>query len=235
MSLPKYCIVEGRRPEGLLPPPAGRGSILGRYLASAAYLEAASAVAFARLARELEFHRAPLSLVVACERAREVELRHARSLGRLAQEHGGTPVTPEPKTVRVRPLVNVALDNIIEGFVRETYGAAGASFRARTAGDVRIREVMEGIAEDERELAELAFEIALWLQGAIDPIEGVWVEDAMRHAATALARELDVEVEPELTERAGVPGRGDALAIWSGLSKRVWHGLSERVWSSAAA
>jgi hypothetical protein len=59
------------------------------------------------------------------------------------------------------------------------------------------------------------------------------VENTMRHAVVALVGELDIEVSPELCARAGVPGRQDALAIWSGLSKRVWHGQAELVWSSA--
>ena len=68
----------------------------------------------------------------------------------------------------------------------------------------------------------------------IDPVEGAWVENALRHAAHDLAEELDVEVDAQLCEIAGVPSRGDALAIWSGLSKRVWHSMLERVWSAAA-
>jgi hypothetical protein len=240
MRLSKYCIVEGRRPEGLVLPArsssgASGGSLLGEYLAHAAFLDAASAVAFARLGHELALHGAPDRLVNGCERARLAELRHARSLGRLAERHGARPAMPKPRGVgAVRPLVDIALENIVEGFVRGTYGAAAARFRARAATDPELRSAMESIAEDECTHAELAFAIATWLQAEIDPVEGVWVEDALRHAVVALARELDVEVAAELSTSAGVPPRRDALAIWSGLSHRVWHGLSERLWSAAA-
>ena len=134
----------------------------------------------------------------------------------------------------VDPYVMNLLENIVEGFVRETYGAAVARFRARSANDSQIRRVMEEIAADEYMHAQLAFEVATWLQAAIDPVEGAWVENAMRHAVIALARELDVEVEAELSTVVGIPARRDALAIWSGLSHRVWHGISERVWNAAA-
>jgi hypothetical protein len=216
-----------------MPQPVPGASILGDYFGRAAYLEAASAVAFARLGRELELNGAPTELVVACERARVAELRHARSLGRLAQQHGGTPVTPRPQTVRIRGLVDVAVENIVEGFVRQTYGATVAAFRARSAGDFQIRRAMDEIAQDEYVHAELALDIAIWLQTAIDPLEAAFVENALRHAVVSLAHELDVEVEEELCTRAGVPPRRDALVIWSGLSKRVWHGISERVWNAA--
>ncbi|MDF2694014.1 MAG: putative lipoprotein, partial [Labilithrix sp.] len=184
------------------------------------------------LGRELELHGAPDRLVERCALARTAELRHARALGRLAERHGVLPPAPAVPRIRVRSLVDLALVNIVEGFVRTTYGAAAAQLRARTA-EIGIRNVMDEIAGDELVHAELAFDIAVWLQAEIDPVEGVWVEDALRHQVVALARELDVEVAPELCEVAGVPTRREALAIWSNLSKSVWHGLSERVWDAS--
>jgi hypothetical protein len=231
MNLPIYNIVEGRRPEGLTMPSAKEGSVLGSYLAQAAYLDAASALAFERLARELAAHGAPDALVTACEQAHVTELRHAAKLGRLAGAFGVEAAMPERTPLGVRPLLDVAIENAVEGVVRQTYGAAAARFRARTAGDADIRRVMETIAADEHEHAELAFEIAAWLHGVLDPIEQVLVEDTTRHAARTLARELDVEPDAELRTAIGVPTRLDALTIWRGLSHRVWHGLSERVWS----
>lgn len=234
VRLPNSFIVEGRRPAGMMLPESTPGaSIVGDYFARAAYLEAASSVAFTRLGRELEAHGAPDELVDACRSARLAEQRHARSFGRLAQQHGARPVTPKAQTVRIRPLVDVALENIVEGFVRQTYGAAVARFRARSASDFHVRRVMEEIAQDEYVHAELAFDVAIWLQSAIDPLEAAFVEDTLRHAVVALAEELDVEVDAELCARAGVPSRRDALMIWSGLAKRVWQGISERVWSAA--
>ncbi len=238
MHLPLYRIVEGRRPVGLEKPESAEsatssGRVLGSYFAEAAYLEAASAVAYARLGRELELHGAPDRLVEGCGHARVAELRHARLLGRLAERFGVHPMTPESERLPVRSLVDIALVNIVEGFVRTTYGATAAQFRARSAEDADIRDVMEEIARDEVAHSELAFTIAVWLQAEIDPVEGVWVESAMRQAVVSLARELDVEVAPELTEIAGVPSRIDALEMWSTLSKRVWHGLADRVWNAA--
>lgn len=234
MNEPVYSIVEGRRPQTWARPAPKQGCVLGVYFAEAAYCEAASAVAFERLAYELAAYDAPEELVEACERARVNELRHAARLARVAEAFGVEATMPRRTQLPIRPLVDIAMENAVEGVVRQTYGAAAASFRARTAEDPDLRALMASIARDEHEHAELAFEIARWLQGAIDPIEGALVEDAMRHAARRLARELDVDPDPVLCAEAGVPGRLDALAIWSGLSHRVWHGLSERVWDAAA-
>ncbi len=235
MHLADYAIVEGRRPAGLITPafpPAS--SVTGDYLARLAFVHAGSAIAFSRLARELDAHGAPEPLVVACEDAKEAELRHARSLGRLAREHGGTPVAPARQTVRMRGLVDLAIENIVEGCVRETFGVEVARRRARDAEDHGIRRVMQEIEGDQEARVELAFDIATWLQSVVDPLEGIWVESAMRHAARSLARELDVDVSEELSLRAGVPSRLDALSIWSTFSKTVWRRDAERVWSVAA-
>jgi hypothetical protein len=234
MRLPHYSIVEGRRPAGLVTPASTPGaSVLGDYFGRAAYLETASAFAFARLGRELEENAAPARLVEACERARLAELSHARGMARLAAAHGVTALMPTEPPRDSRRLTEIAVENIVEGFVRQTYGAAVARLRARSATDFQTRRLMEDIAHDELAHAELALEIAIWLQGVVDPLEAAFVENALRHAVVSLAHELDVDVDPELCSQVGVPSRNEALVIWSGLSKRVWAGASEQVWRAA--
>jgi hypothetical protein len=235
-----YHIVEGRRPEGLVMPASTPNTVLGDYFARAAYLDAASASAFLRLASELETHGAPGRMVDECHRAHLTELRHAAALGTLAEHYRVAVMAPEAREFSVRPLVAVALENIVEGFVRETFGTVVARCRARSAGNARIRQVMKKIAPEERGHAQLAFEIATWLQNVLTRVECVWVENAMRHAVRSLAHEIDVDTDIDLSWQVGVPSRDDALAIWSGLSQRVWHRSSdrdsarERVWNAAA-
>lgn len=234
MHVKTYCIVEGRRPAGL-PRPDGRlVPVLGAYLAQAAHLDAASAFAHERLARELDAHGAPRWMLEACDRAGVAEQAHAAAFARLAERRGVVATAPAVPDLSVRALLEVAIENAVEGLVRQTCGAALARFRARNAADPELRRVMAVVAEDEHEHAELAFAIATWLHAALDPVERVLVEDAMRHAATSLAAELDVDPEPVLCDQAGVPDRLDALAIWSGLSHRVWHGIAADVWNVAA-
>jgi hypothetical protein len=234
MHVKTYCIVEGRRPAGFTGPDPRLVPVLGAYLAQAAHLDAASAFAHERLARELDAHGAPRGLLERCDRAGVAELRHARAFAQLAERRGVVARAPALPDMRIRALLDVALENAVEGVVRQTCGAAIARYRAHHAADPEVRRVMASVAEDEREHAELAFAVARWLHEVLDPVERVLVEDAMRHAVTALASELDVDPEPVLCARAGVPDRLDALAIWSGLSHRVWHGIAAEVWSAAA-
>lgn len=238
----KYCIIEGRRPSGLVFRAVhGSSEGLGRYFAEIAYRKAASSVAFAELASELEAHGAPEALIEACERAGVAELRHHRSLTRLALERGARALEDEARalldrgatsTLTPRPLIDIALENIVEGFVRQTFGATVAKFRAQNARDPKLRAIMITIARDEERHAELALDLAMWLHSKLDPVEGAWVEDAMQHAARTLVREMDSDdVDPILRSEAGLPSRAASLVIWSGLSKRVWHGLAERLFA----
>ncbi|WP_146648779.1 hypothetical protein [Labilithrix luteola] len=229
MNLPLYRIVEGRRLEGLPPPKAVFTSAIGRYFARSAYHQAASALAFDRLRRELDAYGSPGGLLERCEQARARELMHSALFAELAEQFA-TPVTMPARAptecLAVRPLVDVAIDNAVEGVVRSTFGAAVARYRATHAEDPEIRRVMEIIAEDEQVHAELAHDIASWLHDATDAstsIEGILVEDSIRHAARALAQELDMDPDPSLCTQAGIPSRLDALTIWSRLSHRVWH------------
>jgi hypothetical protein len=224
-----YRIVEGRRPEGLTDPEPDSESVLGDYFARAAYLQSGSANAFARLGRELENHGAPSHLVEGCDRARAAELRHADACASLADDYGAIAITlQEEHEFLVRPLVAVALEDVVEGFVRVTYGAVVARCRARSAGNPRLRRVMRDIAVDERGHAQLASQITSWLNGAMDETEVAWIDRAMRHAVASLLHEIDVERHVDLSWQLGLPSRRDAVAIWSGLSQRIWQPCSTR-------
>lgn len=236
MTLSEYCIIEGRRTAGfLLEEPGPGGAALGAHLAHLASARAASALAYARLARELDHHAGPEELEQACWAASEADRGLARTLGAPARRYGGRPVAPRRETVRVRSLAEIATDNIVEGCVRETYGAAVAGLRARAAADPELRAIMERIAAASAMRSALAFDLARWLHTVIDPIEAALVEDTLRHAVRRLAYELDVEPARELVERAGVPDRRTAIGLWCALGKTVWRTETERVWAASAA
>jgi hypothetical protein len=209
-------------------PSRAEPSAIGDYLSRAAYLDAASSSAFERLSRELESHGAPACLVDECERARCVELCHAQRLGELAEHYGVTTATPPPAELSVRPLVAVALENVVEGVVRETYGAVVATVRGRSAGNAQVRKVMREIAHDEQAHARLAIDIATWFSLHMTDIENVWADNALRHASRALSREVDVEIAADLSWEVGVPSRCDALGICAGLSRRIWDTSQKR-------
>ena len=88
------CIV-GRRPAGLRPSRSRSATApIASYLSNAARLEAASVHAFHRLARELQLHGAPRSLVQSARRAARDEVRHTKVTIRLASSFGANQFDP---------------------------------------------------------------------------------------------------------------------------------------------
>ncbi|WP_257457009.1 hypothetical protein [Archangium lipolyticum] len=217
-------LCEGRRPEGLLSDGSvdGRVSALGALFASMAHLEAASVPAFERLARELEAQGAPARLVRAARRAAADEVRHARAMGTLAERHGAPVPAVEVEPFQPRSLERLALENAVEGCVRETFGALLAGWQARCAGDARVRQSLAHIAPDELRHAELSWEIDAWVLSRLDEAARRRIHEARREALRTLQREVEESVEQEeLVRLAGLPSREDARKLVQGLSEWV--------------
>jgi hypothetical protein len=157
----------GRRPAGLLPSPPGSGTALGAHFAEMARLEAAAVDAFHHLRRELIAHRAPRRMVKAAERAARDEIRHARMTRALAKRYGGGVVAPRVELRPVRSLEAIAMENAVEGCLREAFGALVAHWQASAAADPVIRAAMARIARDETRHAALAFEVDSWVRGRL--------------------------------------------------------------------
>jgi len=211
---PALCMT-GRRPEGLRPAAAPQcaASRLGAYFSAAAQLEAASVIAFERLARELERHGAPAELVDDARRSALDEIRHTRSMAALSARFGGVARPPSIEPAHERPRFAMALENAVEGCVRETYGALVAHHQALAAHDPEVRAALTVIAEDESRHAELSWRIARWLEPTLG--EG---EQAALHAARAAAlAELVATRDPGLSaselRTLGMPSAEVALAL----------------------
>lgn len=214
--------INGRRPEGLVRAAKRCSNAVGAYFAECAHLEAASVVAFERLARELRAHGAPASLVEAAERARGDEVRHARTTAALARRYGGE---PEPVVVEdrdVRSLFEIALENAVEGCVRETFGALVAMHQNRRAGDPRVARAMRGIADDETRHAALSWDVAEWVDTRLTADERRRLAAARAEASESLRRELEAAIAPELTSRAGVPTATQAIALFDAIAPTLW-------------
>jgi hypothetical protein len=176
----------GRRPPGLRSPSlAGAG--LAHELVRMAHLEAASVPAFAQLAAELAAHRAPERLIAGARRARADEERHARVVGELARAAGARPWPLDVAPTPLRPLVEVARENAVEGCVRETAGAVVAARQARAFADPRLRRIFAAIAADERRHANLAWAVDDWARPRLSPAERRAVDAARAAAVRDLA------------------------------------------------
>jgi hypothetical protein len=186
----------GRRPDGLK-----EGACDGTF-AEMARLEAASVHAFRRLRAELAHHGAPRSILRACSRAARDEVRHARTTRALARRRGQETSAPIVGPMRARSLEALALENAVEGCVRETWGAFQATRTAHAHAELDVRAAMKRIARDETRHAALAWTLAAWLEPRLDAA----ARERVRAARDAEARTI--------AARSDAAERAAAAALW---------------------
>ncbi|WP_394829166.1 ferritin-like domain-containing protein [Pendulispora albinea] len=219
-----YCI--GRRPEGLeiAVPSDSTYSPVGRYFAEVAHLEAASVIAFRALERELTHHGAPRSLRRRAARAARDEMRHAAMTARIAKRYGATaPTTPVVASRKTRSLEAMAIENAVEGCVRETFGALVATYQAERAGDAVIAAAMRIIARDETRHAGLAWEVAAWLDEKLSPKARARVAHARAAAICEMLEDAHLPVAAELTARAGQPPPRESARMAAELARAMYR------------
>ncbi|MBX3231010.1 MAG: ferritin-like domain-containing protein [Labilithrix sp.] len=212
--------IEGRRPAGLRPTGSPWLSAVGPCLAEIAYMEAAAVHAFADLAARLRELGAPRALIERAEEARRDEVRHAALARELAARHGGEVKTPVvAHAAAPGDALAFAIENAVEGCVREAFGAVVSAFQAANAADPRIRTAFASIARDEARHAELAFAIDGWLAARLDAAARRAVAVAMDDAWDALAAELAELAEPaeEVRRVAGYPTLVEQCALLAAL------------------
>lgn len=216
------CGQAGRRPEGLATIDVKAATAAARMFAEQAALEAASVVAFERLAAELRAFGAPEDLAVACERAAREEEVHAALVSDLAARFGAAAPLPKIAPPRARALVDFAIENAVEGLVNETYAAALAVHQARTARDPVVRAVMRRIAVDELSHADLSRRIDRWLFERLTAEESARVRDALREAASLLEARAVATLDAPAANDVGLPDGAAALRLVRELDARVW-------------
>jgi len=216
------CVI-GRRPVGLR---ASDGVVctdaLGRHFASAAHLEAASIKAFLRLREELALHGAQAALRDAALVSALEEVLHADVSTRLARRFGAEPPRPEVAELPLRSLFEVALDNAVEGCVRETFGALVGHYQALHARDTQVREAMTRIAEDETRHAGLAWDIDRWAREQLPAAERAALREAQREAVVTLREEVALPLDSALVTEAGMPTPEVAASLVATLEQELW-------------
>lgn len=216
-------VCSGRRPEGLQEVDRAHVNALADWFARAAELEAASVHAFEILRDELTHHGAPKRLLRACDRARRDEVRHTTMMAKLARRFGAEPKSPLVERRPIRSLRAIAIENAVEGCVRETYGALEAAVSAARATDRVVARTMKVIARDEARHAELSWEILAWSRSRLSPADRAAVEDAMRAEAAGLEADLTRGNAPVLEQVAGLPSPLQARAALAALHDTLWR------------
>jgi hypothetical protein len=215
----------GRRPDyfaslGFGAPPAGRE--VGTHFARVALLEAGSVEAFRRLRDELVAHRAPRSLVRAASRAIRDERRHVRQTAALAGRFGEQPIAHGPMRPRaIRSLAAMALENAVEGCVRETYSALECAWQAELATDPVVRGTMKRIARDEMRHLALAWRVHAWASARLSPAGRADLIAAQRGALATLRGELRVDPHASLVELAGLPRAAQSQVLVGAIEAKV--------------
>jgi hypothetical protein len=204
ICVPSPC---GRLPAGLRERSVTRPcSPIATRLAQAAYLEGAAVFAFRALARELNAHGAPAELIERAKNAERDEVRHHASMSALAARFSAETPTAEVEPLEVRTLLELALENAVEGCVRETWGAVVAIFQGEQAKDAAVRRAMRSIAVDETEHAALGWSIDAWVCRRLRPSERIQVERARAEARNRLLAQVFQSVPDEVDTILGLPG-----------------------------
>jgi hypothetical protein len=179
----------GRRPRGLarLQRVAARSPV-GRYFAQMAHEESASVHAFHRMKQELLSFGAPASLVLAASRAQREEVRHASLMSKHARAFGGVGRTARTKKARRRSLEAMAIENVVEGCVNETFGALLMTWQAQHASSKDLRDTFSKIANDEVGHAALSRSVATWAESQLDARAKIRVKRALARAIAKLQR-----------------------------------------------
>ncbi len=210
---PQPCAI-GRRPQGLeTAEPGSSASSLGDFFAEAAHLEAASVHAFRYLHEELTELGAPEALLARVEQARRDEVRHARTTARLARRFGASVARARVRPRTPRSILEMALENVTEGCVGETYGAVVASYQALDAEDAEVRAAMLRIAEDETAHAQLSWDLVAFYAERLAPEERAQVEAARARAVASLRDDLALEPAYALRSAAGLPSAAVAQQL----------------------
>ena len=220
-----YCAPSpcGRVPAGLKDcPPSRQPSPIAAWLADAARLEGAAVFAFRALEEELIAHHGPADLVARARSAQRDEARHQVAMTKLAARFGAQVRAIEVAPVQARTLREIAIENAVEGCVRETYGAAVAVYQGEWADDRAVRRTMRSIALDEVEHASLGWAVDAWARSLLQPRELTAVVRAREEALATLHRRAHEVVPREWSTALGVP---DAQA-----SKRLVAALGP-LWS----
>lgn len=210
----------GRRPAGLdVTAAATSHDAAATWLANAAHLEAASVLAFETLARELADLGAPRRLVARARRAAVEEERHARIVGGLARRRGAVPPAVRVARASRRSIVRIAIENAVEGCVRETFAALVACHQAASARARDVRRSMKAIARDETSHAALAWDVHAWILGALTPDERRRVERARKREARRLAATWGSP--PAARDALGLPASDRGRALAAALADRL--------------
>ncbi|MGE0872002.1 MAG: ferritin-like domain-containing protein [Kofleriaceae bacterium] len=215
-------IIDGRRPTGLARARQRCPDRISGHLARAAFYEAASVYAFVDLARQLARHGAPPSLIRAAQRSAAEEVRHAHLIGALARERGAIPPRPVVTAPRRRSIESLALENVREGVVGETWASIVAQWQSRHAPTSKLRTTYARIAEDELRHAELSRDVDAWARTRLTRAACHRVDAARAKAIARIIRSTRTPQPTALVRELGLPDAGAMRTLARRAHQQLW-------------
>lgn len=192
---------------------AVRSAGLGGWFARAAANEAGSVRSFRALARELAGSRLRVRFASSLRTAARDEVRHARTMTRLARAYGARRPRQTFTAVECgRRLVDIALENVREGCVAETYAALEIAHQARFA-EAELQPSFARIAKDEFDHAQLSWDLWEALEKELTQDERRCVRDEFQRCLRMLEsgdKTVDVALSGEERRRLGLPSDEEA-------------------------
>jgi hypothetical protein len=122
----------------------------------------------------------------------------------------------------LRSIEAMALENAVEGCVRETYGALLAAYQARAARDPVVRAVMKRIARDETRHAALSWDVGRWLETRLNREARSKVLAAKQVAARELVSSAASEAMLSFGDVVGSPGAAQASQLALEMARALW-------------
>lgn len=164
----------------------------------AAQQEHASIASFSKFALELLAVAAPPPLLVSAHRAGLDEIEHARMSFKIASLCAGQPLGPGPLPISAQSITQSltlqasAVAAALDGCLNETIAALEAGAAADATKHEALALVLEEIARDEQNHAELAWEYVAWAIAT----GGGSVREAIKSAVSDAMRALEAAPEP---------------------------------------
>jgi hypothetical protein len=111
---------------------------------------------------------------------------------------------------------------MVEGCVRETFGALVAAWQASHSSDPEVAAALERIARDELRHAALSWAIARWSEAVLGETERASIAAAREAAIAELLVEAARPLHPDLVEVAGLPCSATQAKMVGELRATLW-------------
>ncbi|MEY4512126.1 MAG: hypothetical protein RLZZ450_4248 [Pseudomonadota bacterium] len=149
-------------------------------------------------------------------------------MAELAHARGASPCAATMRPRAQPSLLELAIENEVEGVVRESFSALHALVSAETARARDVRSAMASIAVDEASHAALASQIAGWLHSRLSEDDRQKVACARRDAIAEIRRSIDEEPAGALVAELGVPTRSLSIRLLDALGDALWSAQADQ-------